>query len=407
VIPSTAKGPNDDDLAHIRGLPLFAAVEPSSLAQAMGHCRVLELEADAVLLQPGQHNATIFVLLEGKASVRLPGETGEAAGGAPIPIGVGESVGELSAIDREPVSAEVRSDAACRFLCIGREVFWQELAPLPGVAEALLRGLSTRLRNTNRMALEAQRRSLELAHLQKELAAARKLQESLLPLAPPLLPEGHRLRAATRMRSASAASGDLFDLVPLDGDRLFLCIGDVTGHGMGAALFMARTIGLVRLLAHQIHAPGELMAALNDRLCDSRSNGPYVTMFCGVLDGTTGHFTYANAGHCPPLKLQPDQITPLPVPRGVLLGAFPGVPYQEMEAQLAPGEGLLLYTDGLTEAENRQGEPFGMERCLQVSGTAEPDALLDQLLDGWSRFAEADPPADDCALLAIQRKISG
>jgi serine phosphatase RsbU (regulator of sigma subunit) len=78
-----------------------------------------------------------------------------------------------------------------------------------------------------------------------------------------------------------------------------------------------------------------------------------------------------------------------------------------MEAHLAPGEGLLLYTDGLTEAENRQGEAFGVERCLQLSGTAEPDALLDRLLDGWSRFAETDPPADDCALLAIQRKISG
>lgn len=250
MIPNTAGGPNDDDLAHIRGLPLFAAVEPSSLAQAMGHCRVLELEADAVLLQPGQQNATIFVLLEGKASVRLPGEAGEAAGGAPIPIGIGESVGELSAIDRQPVSAEVRSDAACRFLCIGREVFWQELAPRPGVAEAQLRGLSTRLRNTNRMALEAQRRSLELAHLQK--GAGGGPQAAGIAAAPgtAAVARGHRLRAATRMRSASAASGDLFDLVPLDGDRLFLCIGDVTGHGMGAALFMARTIGLVRLLAH-------------------------------------------------------------------------------------------------------------------------------------------------------------
>ncbi len=400
MIANTAVGPSADDLAHIRGLPLFAAVAPASLAQAMGHCRMLELEADAVLLQPGQQNDTIFVLLQGLASVRLPG----VAGGAPIPIAAGESVGELSAIDREPVSAEVRCDAPCRFLCIGREVFWQELAPLPGVAEGLLRGLSTRLRNTNRIALEAQRRSLELAHLQKELVAARKLQESLLPLAPPLLPAGHPLRAASRMRSASAASGDLFDLVPLDGERLFLCIGDVTGHGLGAALFMARTIGLVRLLAHQISSPGELMATLNDRLCDSRSNGPYVTLFCGVLDGATGQFTYSNAGHCPPLKLQPTQITPLAVPRGVLLGAFPGVPYQDMEAHLAPGEGLLLYTDGLTEAENQHGEPFGLQRCLQLPGDKEPEALLNQLMTHWSRFAELDPPADDCALLAIQRR---
>lgn len=382
---------------------MFAAVGPAPLQRALGHCDVLGLAADAVLLKPGQQNDTIFVLLKGHASVRLPGD----AGGAPIPIAVGEIVGELSAIDREPVSAEVRCDAPCRFLCIPREVFWQELAPLPGVAEAVLRSLTSRLRSTNRLALEGQRRSLELAHLEKELSAARRLQESFLPLDPPLLPAGHPLQAASHMRSASAAGGDLFDLVPLEGERLFLCIGDVTGHGLGAALFMARTIGLVRLLAHQIAAPAELLTTLNDRLCDSRSNGPYVTLFCGVLDGASGQFTYANAGHCPPLKLAPDRVTTLAVPRGVLLGAFPGLAYQEMEAHLEPGEGLLLYTDGLTEAENRQGKPFGLEPCLQLPGGAAPEALLEQLLGSWSRFTELDPPADDCALLAIQRKRSG
>ena len=392
-------GLSPTDRARITGLSLFGGAAPGRIAQALDQCPIRELATEAVLLEPGQMNDTIFVLLDGQASVRLPG----ASGAAPIPVQRGESVGELSAIDREPVSAEVRADTPCRFLAIGRDVFWRDLAPLPGVAEAMLRGLSSRLRNTNRIALEAQRRSLELAHLQKELGAARRLQESLLPLSGPLLPQGHPLQAATRMCSASAVSGDLFDLVPLGDQRVFVCIGDVTGHGLGAALFMARTVGLMRLLAHQIASPGELLAQLNERLCDSRSNGPYVTMLCGVLDGASGQFTYANAGHCPPLKLTNSGAELLPLPKGVLLGAFPGLPYAEMAITLEPGEGLLLYTDGLTEAENPEGEAFGLERCCHLTTPSDPDQLLNGLLEAWRAFSALDPPADDCALLALQR----
>lgn len=387
------------DQTQIQALPLFAAVDSATMVEAMSHFQVLALDPGELLLEPGQSNDRIFLLIDGQASVHLPGETGMD----PIPIHAGESVGELSSIDREPVSAEVRCDGPCRFLAIGRDVFLRELAPLPGVCEAMLRGLSGRLRNTNRLALDAQRRTLELAHLQKELKAARKLQEALLPLEQPLLPDGHRLQAASRMRSASAVSGDLFDLVPLDGDRVFVCIGDVSGHGLGAALFMARTVGLLRLLAHQIEAPGQLLASLNDRLCESPSDGHFLTLFCEVLDGATGHFVYANAGHCPPVILQSKQNSFLPVPRSVLLAAFPGISYEQMATQINPGEGLLLYTDGLTEAENDTGEPFGLERCLHQPVAATPEAWLEQLLESWMRFSRKDPPADDCALLALRR----
>ncbi|MTV37643.1 PP2C family protein-serine/threonine phosphatase [Duganella radicis] len=199
----------------------------------------------APLLNYGEANHHVYILLSGALDVHLDGQTGESA----IVICPGEVIGELSAIDGEPVSALVVAREASQVLQLSRELFWQKLMALPGVASNLMLTLSGRMRRSNKAALKAQRAALELQHLRKELDIARQLQVSMLPLQRPLFPERSDLHACGLMGPASHVGGDLFDAFFIDDHLLFICIGDVSGHGVAAALFMARAIGLLRVLA--------------------------------------------------------------------------------------------------------------------------------------------------------------
>jgi sigma-B regulation protein RsbU (phosphoserine phosphatase) len=278
---------------------------------------------------------------------------------------------------------------------------------LPGVASNLMLTLTGRMRRSNEAALQAQREALELQHLRKELDIARQLQVSMLPLQRPLFPERGDLHACGLMEPASHVGGDLFDAFFIDDHLLFICIGDVSGHGIAAALFMARAIGLLRVLAMSITAPEQLLATLNDRLCAGNDTNLFVTLFCGFLDVDTGVLRYSNGGHCPPMLLAGGVASLLPIPKGVLVGAFPGLRFGAMETVLAPGDTLLCYTDGVTEAANAAGEEFSEERCLQLLSAWHADealpAALDRLRLAVSSHTGQAALDDDCTMLAIRR----
>ncbi|MYM28616.1 SpoIIE family protein phosphatase [Duganella sp. CY15W] len=382
---------------------LFRQASADAVEAALAEADVLELAAGAPLLSYGETNHNVYILLSGRLDVHLDGDSGSERA---ISVAPGELIGELSAIDGEPVSALVIAHAPSQVLQLSRDLFWQKLMTLPGVASNLMTTLTGRMRRSNEAALKAQRAALELQHLRKELDIARQLQLSMLPLQRPLFPERSDLHACGLMEPASHVGGDLFDAFFIDDHLLFICIGDVSGHGVAAALFMARTIGLLRVLAMSITEPEQLLATLNDRLCAGNDTNLFVTMFCGFLDVNTGVLRYSNGGHCPPMVLAGGVASLLPIPKGVLVGAFPGLAFSAMDTVLAPGDTLLCYTDGVTEAANEDGVEFSEQRCLELLAHWEDAPLpvaLDLLRLTVSTFTGQPVLDDDCTLLAIRR----
>lgn len=388
---------------EFRWIALFRDADPEEVMEALAGSEVLTLSDGEALLRLGAHNQNVFILLSGK----LTGYLGEVAHPlASFEIFPGECIGELSAIDSKPVSAQVLASPNARVLRIGKDLFWKRISKLHGVAENLLLTLSERMRRSNETSLAMQRERLELEHLRKELDVARQLQASMLPLQRPLFAGRTDIEACGFMEPASQVGGDLFDAFFVDPRTLFICIGDVSGHGIAAALFMVRVIGLLRILAIETTQPEKILETLNDRLCIGNDANLFVTLFCGYLDVQSGRLVYSNAGHCPPLVCNAQETSLLPVPKGMLVGAVSGRRYTAMERELGIAETLLCYTDGMTEAENPAGDQFSEQGCIEWLrrdvGSALP-TLLDSLYAQVVGHTGSTQPADDCTMLAVRR----
>ena len=391
--------------AGIQWINLFRDADPRDLDAALVDCEVLLLPAGTPLLRTGEANRNVFILLSGKLIAQL-GDDPNPSPDTAIEILPGECVGELSAIDGKPISAQVLADSDVRVLRLDREVFWNRLMLLRGVAENLMTTLTERMRRANVKALAAQRERLELKHLRKELEVARQLQASMLPLQRPLFPWRSDIDVCGFMEPASKVGGDLFDVFFADNRTLFVCIGDVSGHGIAAALFMVRVIGLLRILAMDTMRPEAILETLNDRLCIGNDTNLFVTLFCGFLDVQSGRFVYSNGGHCAPMVCIDRAAALLPLPKGMLAGAASGRHYSSMEYNLAVGETLLCYTDGVTEAENPAGVQFSEEGCLAWLRRGATDALptlLDSLYEKVASHTGSKLLADDCTMLAVRR----
>lgn len=206
---------------------------------------------------------------------------------------------------------------------------------------------------------------IEHERVQRELQVAAEIQRSLLPAPrpPPFPVYGVNVPART-------VSGDLFDILPLEGGAIAFCLGDVSGKGMNAALLMAKTASLYRCLAKSIDAPGRLLGVLNDEICETATRGMFVTMVAGVLEPRTGRARIANAGHEPPLLRSaagafesfPAEMPPLGITPGVSGGPSGAGSFPEVEASL-DGGCLYVFSDGLTEACSG-GSPLGAEGVM-------------------------------------------
>ncbi len=385
-------------------IPLFKDVDEPLVMQSLRECEVLEVPAGTALLKPGSTNDRVFILLSGTLAAHLDENLDlEQA----IVIPTGGCIGELSVIDGKPVSALVLAHSDVRVLVLTAELFWYRLMVLPGVARNLMVSLTERMRRTNHITLEAQREHLELVHLRKEIGFARQLQTSMLPLQRPLFPDRADLDIAGFMEPASNVGGDLFDAFFVDESTLFFCIGDVSGHGVAAALFMARTVGLLRVLAVNTPAPDALLNELNNRLAVGNDTNLFVTMFCAFLDTKTGELRYSNGGHCPPILMRDERADLLEIPRGPLIGAIEGATYRSMSRTIEPGETLFCYTDGVSEAHSTVGEEFGEARCIEAlmaSQSRTTAQMLDDLRARVAQFVGTHVLEDDCTMLALRRQ---
>lgn len=241
--------------------------------------------------------------------------------------------------------------------------------------------------------------------LPHEAALAAEIQAGLLPATLPH-PPGWQL--AAMLLPARETAGDFYDCVALPDGRLILVIADVAGKGLGAALYMATGRALIRSqIAFGVHEPAALLAGVNARLLEDTHAGLFITTFLGVLDPATGTLTYANAGHPPPFLLsgKGDMLaTPLN-PTGLVLGIEPGVTWREESVVLGPGARLLLYTDGVTEAQDPRGAFFETDGLLAaIDARVDTVALLARVRAAVDRFSGGAPQFDDITLLVVGRE---
>ncbi len=238
--------------------------------------------------------------------------------------------------------------------------------------------------------------------LEGELKVARGIQMSMIPKIFPPYPERGDIDMFAAVVPAKEVGGDLYDFYIRD-EKLFFCIGDVSGKGVPASLVMAVTRSLFRTVSAHEKSPQRIVTAMNDSMSDMNESNMFVTFFCGVLDLQNGHLRYCNAGHNAPVLVKAEGNAELPVVPNLPLGIMPGMNFEEQEADLECGTGLFLYTDGLNEAENPAHGQFGEERMMNLLQPGmESRVLIDNVRDAVHAFADGAPQSDDLTMLYIR-----
>ncbi len=274
--------------------------------------------------------------------------------------------------------------------------------------------LETTLAKTHRE-MEALRQAVTLRQhlgaLQRELEIATQIQLSALPSRFPAFPDRDDFDLYATMLPAQEVGGDFYDFFLLDQDRLGFCIGDVAGKGIGAALFMAITRTLLRATALGGMGAGECLRRVNRVLFPEALPRLFVTAIYGTLDLRTGLLEYAVGGHLLPLHLTPDgTVQPLARTHGIGLCLQADFPYGARTVQLAPGDTVLLYTDGVPEAMDGHREQFSdarVRQCLEKAAGLPPGDVVRDVLQAVEAFGAGLPQADDVTLLAVRYQGPG
>jgi len=241
--------------------------------------------------------------------------------------------------------------------------------------------------------------------LKNEVTIAGAIQMNMLPKGENLYPEHTRIRAHGFTRPAKEMGGDFFDAFSIDSDHIALAIGDVSGKGVPAALFMMK---IMTLLRSNITKSTELMESLrvvNNALCQNNDSNMFVTMFIGILNVNTGEMQYINAGHDAPLTANTNQeFTPLPGPRNMILGIHEVNSFNVGTTTLNTGDTFLLYTDGVTEAESIEGQLYSINLVSRLLSNSHMtcEEIVNKLLTDIDLHCQSTPQSDDITLLAIQ-----
>ena len=241
---------------------------------------------------------------------------------------------------------------------------------------------------------------LDLKH---DLEIARDIQLAMLPHD---TFSGGCIEVAGHTRPANTVGGDLYDILRLDDDRVMVVLGDVSGKGSPAALLMALLLAMLRTLAPEDLPPPALVERLNRLVYEQAPGTRFITLFLAIVDLGTGRLTYVNAGQTPPLLRRQDGSIEKLSTGGIALGMFDASTYQQAETQLAPGDLLVAYSDGLTEAENQAGQPFdedGLERAIDIYASSSVRDLARTLFTVVERHVGDMKLADDLTVVVVKR----
>ena len=270
-----------------------------------------------------------------------------------------------------------------------------------GVLAASFNGMTRRLAESIEHLKET---TAAKERIESELKIAHEIQMSMVPNIFPPFPDRSEFDIFATLVPAKEVGGDLYDFFFIDDDHLCFAIGDVSDKGVPASLFMAVTKTLFRATARSGSTPAEILAHLNAEICRDNESCMFVTFFCGIVDVRTGQVDYSNGGHNLPYYLHHDGVSPLENPGGGALGLVAQSPYASGRMVLSPGEALLLFTDGVTEAMDSRDRLYSdqrLEQFLASNRDSSPRQIIGDLVSDVRHFAGGAPQSDDITALAL------
>ncbi len=432
-----APAPDMAYAAIVRRIPAFAKTPDDALETLLTKAQSVTFAENDRILAQGEASEFALIITSGEVAVVNESQHGEA----PVArIAAPALIGEIGALARLPRTAGVRALTSVRALKINRDALFlagrhypemlvsvisqlgqqvQSINTALGLYAAglsalerddfdasILADLTNPTENLRNFASAFQRlahRVTEERRSRAELASAGVIQRAMLP---PPLDKGalaDRCDVHAVMKSARGVGGDLFDLALKDENRLVLVVGDVCGKGIPASLYMSSTLTVLRLAAQHEQDIAALMGKANDALCAHNDTTMFVTLFYGVLDLSSGRLDYVNCGHNAPYVLRRDGSCEELPSRGAPLGFFPGQRWEADSVQLERGEGVFLFTDGVSEAMNPQNEEYGETRLIErltQSRAANAEQLVEAVIADVVRFAGEAEQSDDITCLA-------
>jgi serine phosphatase RsbU (regulator of sigma subunit) len=410
----------DERTVLLAGTPLFKSLPAAELEHLADTLPPREFTPGSLLMREGEEDRQIYILLEGEVEViKALGTADERLLGVRSPVTV---FGEMGLFD--PQGSRTASVRACSPVCVlemTREDFDQLLRRHPAMVYDLARTLSLHLENTeNATILDLREKNRELTRayqelqaaqeqliikerLEKELAIARQIQESILPESLPRL-EGFDIAALTV--PAREVGGDYYDFIPIDHHRFGLVIGDACDKGIPAALYINITSSLMHIEAPRNPSPEATLQLVNRHLQGMSRSGMFVTLLYGILD-VSGHFDYCRAGHPHPLVLD-GHLKPVQVEArtGQPLGILEEVTLDAQSITLPPGGVMVIYSDGLSEAQDVHGNQFGASRLAQELPAVchlPAEGICARLWEQIKVFCGDQPQADDFSVIVIKR----
>jgi serine phosphatase RsbU (regulator of sigma subunit) len=404
----------------IAQIPLFAGLPHTELEHLAETLQPRNFEAGALMLREGESDEHFYILLEGEAEVIKALGTPDERRLAIRPQG--SLFGEMSLFDPQGYhTASVRARIASHTLEITRHDFDRLLQRYPKLAYDMVRQMSQRLEDTENatiLDLREKNRQLTVAYqelqaaqqqlviketLERELAIARQIQESILPDSLPQL-EGFDIAALTI--PARAVGGDYYDFIPINRHRIGLVLGDACDKGIPAALFINLTNSLVHIEAPRNPSPEATLQLVNHHLIEMSHSGMFVTLLYGILD-ISGRFDYCRAGHPYPLVLDNHlQIIETISNPGMALGIEDNIELDAQTVVIPAGGLLIIYSDGLSEAQDTAENQFGIEglaKELSTIGYLPAAQICSQLWKRLQEFVGEQPQSDDFTVIVIKR----
>lgn len=248
----------------------------------------------------------------------------------------------------------------------------------------------------------------EKERISTEMALATRIQSNMLPSTFPAFPERPEFDIYASMDPAKEVGGDFYDFFMLDDDRLCIVIADVSGKGVPAALMMMASKIILEQIAQSEKSPAKILSDTNETICQNNKEDMFITVWLGILEISTGTLTAANAGHeYPILKSPGGSFNLIKDKHGFILGSIPGIEYKEYEFQLNPGTKLFLYTDGLSEAMNREKKLFGTSRVVEALNLVKDEPakkILEHMHETVDAFVDGAEQFDDLTMLCFEYK---
>jgi serine phosphatase RsbU (regulator of sigma subunit) len=404
----------------LRQIAFFRDLPHEELEYLSHSLTVQSLAQGEILFHVGDIGDALYMVLEGWLDIVLGEGTSEEH--LIAHRRAGEYVGEMSLIMQGGKrTATARAGAATRLWVMTRHDFDALLRRQPYLSFSIARVLSERLESSNTSTFHeiiAKNRALQQAYdelkiaqeqiiakekLEKELQLAAQIQISILPKRLPTLP-GFDFGA--HMFPARSVGGDFYDVFLLDEHRAGILIGDVADKGVPSAIFMARIHALISAEALHCDNPAEVVRRVNRYMFSRDEIDLFVTVIYGILDSRTGVFQFARAGHEIPLLRAPNQQTqPIPKGRGQPLGVIESSWVDEQALRIPPGGALLLFSDGLTDCRNPQGEEFGRDRLRDTFhhlNTGNAQQICDVMTETLLKFRENAAQDDDVTMVVIR-----